>query len=366
MRESGHEQRTYRSSRGARRGQDVAVIRPPALKPGDTVAAISLSSGLAATFPHRYEAGKRQFAETFGLTVIETPCALRDNAWLHDNPQARADDLHWALENDDVAGVVTTIGGDDSIRTLPYLDLDLIRGHPKVFLGYSDTTIQHLVNRRAGIVSFHGPGFMTDLAENRGIHPYVEAAVRAALFSTEPFELEAAPEWTEEFLDWADPSFQSRPRRWWPSPGWQWLSGDEPVTGELIGGCGEVLEIAKGTVVWPPAAEWDGAVFLLETSEEAPPPDTILHWLRGYLGLGVLERLGALLLSRPMGYTQAQTLRLWRTVLAVLAEAGRADLSVVANVDYGHTSPAGVLPLGCRVRVDPVDKRIAVVEPGVC
>src|SRR5262249_17294216 len=84
---------TTRSHRALCAGQDMPMIRPPALKPGDTVAAISLSSGLPALFPHRYEAGKRQFAETFGLTVIETPNALRDNAWLHDNPQARADDL---------------------------------------------------------------------------------------------------------------------------------------------------------------------------------------------------------------------------------------------------------------------------------
>jgi muramoyltetrapeptide carboxypeptidase LdcA involved in peptidoglycan recycling len=341
------------------------VIRPRALKPGDTVAAISMSAGLAALFPHRYEAGKRQLAETFGLTLIETPNALRDNGWLHDNPQARADDLHWALENDDVAGVISTIGGDDSIRIVPYLDLDVIRRHPKVFMGFSDTTVQHLVNRHAGVVSFQGPALLTDLAENGGIHPYVEEAVRAALFSAEPFELQAAPEWTEEFLDWADPSLQSRRRRWWANPGWQWLSGTEAVTGELIGGCADVLEIAKGTSIWPDDEDWDGAVFLLETSEEVPAPELILHWLRGYLALGVLERIAALLVARPMGYTQAQTFRLWQTVLSVLAEAGRSDLPVVANVDYGHTSPAGVLPLGCQVRVDPVHKTITVVEPGV-
>jgi muramoyltetrapeptide carboxypeptidase LdcA involved in peptidoglycan recycling len=52
-------------------------------------------------------------------------------------------------------------------------------------------------------------------------------------------------------------------------------------------------------------------------------------------------------------------------VLAVLAEAGRADLPVVANVDYGHTSPAGVLPLGCGARVDPVPRTVNVVDAGV-
>jgi muramoyltetrapeptide carboxypeptidase LdcA involved in peptidoglycan recycling len=344
----------------------MSLIKPTALRPDDTVAAISLSSGAAAAFPHRYEAGKRQLTETFGLHIVETPNALRDNAWLHDNPQARADDLHWALANDEVAGVITTIGGEESIRTVPYLDLELIRQHPKVFMGYSDTTIQHLVNRQAGIVSFHGPSIMTDFAENAGIHPFVEAAVRDALFSTQPFELRAASEWTEEFLDWAQPALQSQRRRWWPNAGWQWLQGDEPVTGELIGGCGEILEIAKGTGIWPDDEAWDGAVFLLETSEEAPPPDTVKHWLRNYLALGVLNRIGALLLARPMGYSQQQTFALWQFVREVLAEAGRADLPVVANVDHGHTSPAGALPLGGLARVDPVYRTITVVDAGVC
>jgi len=343
----------------------MSLIKPPALRPGDTVAAISLSSGAAAALPHRYAAGKRQFAETFGVTVIETPNALRDSAWLHDNPRARAEDLHWALTNPDVAGIISTLGGEESIRTVPYLDLDVIRAHPKVFMGYSDSTIQHLVNRQAGVVSFHGPGLMTNLAENGGIRPYVESAVRAAIFTAGPFELSAASEWTEEFLNWADPELQSRPRRWWPNPGWQWLQGTEAVTGELIGGNAEILEMAKGTSIWPDDEAWDGAVFLLETSEEVPPPDSVKHWLRNYLALGVLNRIGAVLVARPMGYTQQQTFDLWANVQTVLAEADRPDLPVVANVDYGHTAPEGVLPLGGQARVDPVYRTVTVVDAGV-
>ena len=343
----------------------MSLIRPRMLKPGDTLAVISLSGGASAAFPHRHDAGKRQLAETFGVSVIETPNALRDGAWLHDNPQARADDMHWALTNDDVAGIVSTIGGEDSIRTVPYLDLDVIRGHPKVFLGFSDSTVQHLVNRAAGIVSFHGPSLLAGFAENGGIRPYVEAAVRQAVFAAEPFELSAATEWTEEFLFWGDLGVQTRPRRWWPNPGWAWLQGDEPVTGELIGGNIEALEMAKGTSIWPPAHAWDSAVLLLETSEEAPQPQTVKHWLRNYLATGVLARIGALLLARPMGYTQQAMFELWDTVQAVLAEAGRSDLPLVANVDYGHTSPAGVLPLGCNARVDPVNRTVNVVDAGV-
>lgn len=181
------------------------LIKPERLSPGDTVAAISLSSGAAATFPQRYQAGKRQLEQTFGVRVIETPNALQNDNWLYNNPKARADDLRWALENPEVRGIISTIGGDESVRILPYLDLNLIRNNPKVFMGFSDTTITLTAFLTAGVVAFHGPAMLTDLAENGGIHPYVEQSIRQLLFGGDAQGLKAPGMWSEEFLDWSHP-----------------------------------------------------------------------------------------------------------------------------------------------------------------
>jgi muramoyltetrapeptide carboxypeptidase LdcA involved in peptidoglycan recycling len=81
--------------------------------------------------------------------------------------------------------------------------------------------------------------------------------------------------------------------------------------------------------------------------------------------LGVIERIGALLLSRPEEYPLRATFGLWDSVQREVAEAGRADLPVVANLDYGHSSPMGVLPLGCAARVDPQDRTIRILEAAV-
>ena len=51
-------------------------------------------------------------------------------------------DLHWALENPDVHGVISVIGGDDSIRIVPFLDLDLI-AHDDVVLDKPELTLPH-------------------------------------------------------------------------------------------------------------------------------------------------------------------------------------------------------------------------------
>lgn len=341
------------------------ALKPPRLRAGDTVAAISLSSGLAALFPHRYAAGKRQFEQAFGVNVIETPHALKDDAWLRANPQARAADLHWALTNPKVHGIISTIGGDDSVRILPYLDPDLIRANPKVMMGFSDTTITLTAFLNAGVVAFHGPTFMTDLAENGGIVPLVEASVRATLFDAQPAPWQAATEWTEEFLDWAEPANQERPRRFVPNPGWRWLQGNSPAEGHLMGGNIEVLEFMKGTRWWPETRLWNGAVLMFETSEEVPTPKAVEYMLRNYGHQGVLDRANAVLFARPMGYSEAQVFELDAVVLGVLADFGRTEMPVVTGLDVGHTSPHVVAPLGCRVRVDPRARVIQSLELAV-
>ena len=118
------------------------LIKPARLCPGDTVATISISGGRAGDedLRWRYELGKKRLEECFGLRVVETPHALRGSRWLYENPRARAEDLHWALENRAVKGIIANMGGDDSYRLLPYLDYELIRSHPKLLMGYSDIT----------------------------------------------------------------------------------------------------------------------------------------------------------------------------------------------------------------------------------
>jgi hypothetical protein len=59
------------------------------------------------------------------------------------DPKARADDLRWALEIDEIKAIFSTIGGDESIRILPYIDLDVIGKHPKVMWRRGELKIRH-------------------------------------------------------------------------------------------------------------------------------------------------------------------------------------------------------------------------------
>ena len=95
-----------------------ALLRPKRLKPGDRVAALSLSWGGPGVFPHRFEAGVSQLRSEFGLEVVRTRNALLDPGWLAANPKARADDLMEAFADPSMAGIISSIGGVSALAEL--------------------------------------------------------------------------------------------------------------------------------------------------------------------------------------------------------------------------------------------------------
>jgi muramoyltetrapeptide carboxypeptidase LdcA involved in peptidoglycan recycling len=295
------------------------MIKARKLSPGDRVAAISLSWGGPGEFPHRYEAGKRQLQEEFGLEVEETRHALRDPGWLHKNPRARAEDLMEAFEDESLSGIVSTIGGDDSIRLLPYLDLDVFRSNPKVFLGYSDTTVTHLALFGAGLVSFYGPSVMAGFAENAGMFPYTASSVRRTLFSPDPVGVvEPNPDgWTAEELDWAIPENQEKKRRLNPREGWRFLQGEG-----------------------------------------------VARALRVYAAMGILKELSGILFGRPGGDVPVERFDEYEEAIlgVVVGEEGLGNLPLVTRMDFGHTDPMFVLPYGVEAEIDCREERFSIVE----
>lgn len=343
------------------------MIKPQKLSPGDKIATVSLSWGGPAVFPHRYQVGVQQLKDKFGMQVVEMPHTLKDADWLSRNPRARADDFMQAFFDSSIKGIFATIGGDDSIRLLPFIDLNMIKDNPKVFLGYSDTTISHLVCYKAGLTSFYGPSIMLEFAENGGIFPYVVQSLRKTLFSSNVIG-EVNPEidgWTAERLDWADPGNQQVKRTLNPSTGWRFLQGHGVHRGHLIGGCLEVLDWTRGTAIFP--ENWQDAILFLETSEEAPPPETVKRILRVFASLRILSKLSGILFGRPGGEVPVEKFKEYdKAILQVVnQEEGLTDLPIITQMDFGHTSPIFVLPYGMQAEIDVDSKRFSILENAV-
>ena len=346
-----------------------ALIKPHKLNAGDTIATVSLSWGGPSVFPYRYQAGKQQLEDAFGVHVVEMPHTLSDANWLRDHPRARADDLMQAFCDPNIKAIITTIGGDDSIRTLPFLDLSAIKSNPKIFMGYSDSTVTHLACHKAGIGSFYGPSIMAGFAENGGLFPYMVNSIRKVLFSPEPIGVikPNCDGWTDELLDWKEPKLQSQKRKLNACMEWKFLQGTGVHHGRLMGGCFEVLDWLRGTQVWPDGGVWKDAVLFIETSEEAPPPLEVERGLRAFAAAGILKEIKGILFGRPGGQVPVSDYQAYEDALmkVVVAEEGISEIPIVSRMDFGHTDPMTILPYGVECVIDCDKKEVLLNENAV-
>jgi muramoyltetrapeptide carboxypeptidase LdcA involved in peptidoglycan recycling len=340
-----------------------APIKPSRLRPGDTVAVVSPSWGGPSIYPRAFELGLRNVREALGVHVKEYPTARAADPYLYANPKARAEDINAAFADPDAAMILASIGGEDSIRILPFLDIENALRHPKILMGFSDTaTLTTLLNQN-GLVTFNGPSVMAGFAALRNLPDAYAAHLRRMLM--EPGDiLDYTPYdvYAERFHDWGSPDYCGGVTLV-PNGGWTWLQGGGIGRGRLFGGCIEVLEFLKGTRFWPREEFWDGKILFLETSEEKPSPGLVRYMLRNYGMQGVFERIGGLLFARPFRYSDAEKDDLRRQIVRVVAdEFGRPDLPVVADMDFGHDAPQLIMPLGAMAEIDCAARTVRLVE----
>lgn len=345
------------------------LIVPQKLHPGDKIAAVSLSWGGPGTFPYRFEVGKKRLETLFGVEVVPMPHALKDAGWIYRNPRARAEDLMQAFSDHAIKGIISTIGGEDSIRLLPWVDLDIIKNNPKIFMGYSDTTVTHFMCLKAGLRSFYGPAIMTAFAENVAMHDYAVEGVRQNLFSEEskgpiPQNKEG---WTTEVLDWSKESNQNIQRKLFPATEWNFIGAQHACRGRLIGGCLEVLQSLNGTSVWPELLFWEDAVLFVETSEAGIEPNAVTRFMRNLAAQGILSRLRGILFSKPGGQlmTAARFPEYDRAIEVVFEEYQLPLIPIVTQMDFGHSDPRWVLPYGVEVEINPMNKTVSLLEEAV-
>jgi muramoyltetrapeptide carboxypeptidase LdcA involved in peptidoglycan recycling len=116
--------------------------------------------------------------------------------------------------------------------------------------------------------------------------------------------------------------------------------------GPLVGGCLESLEHLRGTPFWP---DWEGTLFFWELSEQKHPPEWVDAILSDYENMGVLAQIRGMMIGRAYGYSPAMVEDLHRVISAHTEGLG---IPVVAEMDFGHTTPQFPLPIGARGRLD--------------
>lgn len=347
--------------------ESVEPVYPSKPSPGDRVAVISPSSGLPGLFPLPHELGLRRLRDDFGLEPVEYPATRK----MGSTPRERADDIHAAFADPTVKAVIASIGGDDQITVLPHLDRELIRVNPKPFFGYSDNTSLLAFLWQCGVVGYHGSSVMCELGRPGAMAPLTADSLRAALFTSGPYELRPADRFRDVDLPWDDPeSFAGEPPTE-PAGGWYWHRPERVVEGRSWGGELEILSwhLMADREIAPDLSAYDGCVLFLETSEELMGAEHVFRILRTMGERGLLRRFPALLMGRPKTWSFARPLdaeakaahaRAQREAVLRALETYAPETMAVFDVDLGHTDPQVVIPYGGIVRVDGPARRVTV------
>lgn len=328
------------------------------------MAVVSPSFAAPGLFPAVHEIAMRRLRDEFGLEPVEYPTTRRLNA----APEDRAADLMAAFADPTIRAVLASIGGDDQLTVLPFLDPDVVAANPKPFCGYSDNV--NLLNWlwNLGIVGYHGGSTMVHLGRGGGTHPVSAGSLRAALITGGDLELHPVDVFSEDELDWNDPALVGEVAPTIEAPGWHWHQPDRVVTAPTWGGCLEVLHWNLAAHRWMrPVEDYAGCVLLLETSEVMPPATEVFRMLRHAGERGLLERFPAVVVGTAKASNlerrpSAEERRAFRDAQreAVLRAFARynPDAMIVFNVDIGHTDPQWVLPYGGLITIDGPARRI--------
>ncbi|MBR8844049.1 S66 peptidase family protein [Pseudoalteromonas sp. JC3] len=335
--------------------------KPKKLNRGDTLAIVSPSWGGPGIFPHIFDQGLANL-RSLGFNIVEMPSARTAADVLFSQPQLRAKDINDAFADPNIAGIISSIGGSDSARILPYLDKSVILNNPKFMMGYSDfSTLTTLLNQW-GLVTFNGPSVMAGFSQYHNASAEYQAYLVQALLGEVHYPIFKA--YSHGYPEWAIPENVGKLHPAIATNGPKVLQGTGQVEGRLFGGCFEVMEMLKGTEYWPSPSFWQDKLLFLETSEDKPSQDYIRFWLRNYGVMGVFEKLSGLMIGRARDYSEREMAELDEVILSVVRdEFGCDSLPVITRLDFGHTDPQWILPLGIQHRLDLDNFSLNAIEP---
>lgn len=301
------------------------LIKPRALKPGDTLGIVSPASPLD---PERLAKG-REVIESRGYKTKLYPNTLKKDHYLAGSDEERASDMMAAFADPDVAAVICARGGYGCARILPKVDLAAIVASRKMFMGFSDITTFHIALNNLGFVTMHTPMPIT-LSYERVDWVY-ESFFR--LLAGDP----APPE--------------ESPRAETVVPG--------IAEGRLIGGCMCLLCDSLST---PHALDVDDRLLIIEDVDENP--HRVDAMFTHFLNAGILQRAAGIIVGEMTNTDEKQDPTIgpkpWREIVhPILRKAGRP---AVTGFPFGHMKTMLSLPLGIRARLDADAGRVTFLE----
>lgn len=341
----------------------------------DKVAIVSLSSGILGEpfVKHEVELGIKRLKE-FGLVPVFMKNSLKGIEYLNNHPEARAEDLKQAFMDKDIKMIITAIGGYDTFRTIPYLMEDeefikVVKENKKIFTGFSDTTINHLMLNKLGLSTFYGPAFLVDIAElDNDMLSYTKSYFLKYFGDNDEIEIKSSPIWYEDRKNYDETQLGIQRVSHKEIHGYETLNGHGVAVGKLYGGCidslynaftgerfsDEKLIIEKYHILLS-LDEWKNKILFLENSEEENSPQKLETILLEFKKRGILDSVKGIMVGKPIDEIYYDEYKeVYKKVFKNI------ETPIIYNINFGHSFPRCILQYNAIVIVDYDNKTIKI------
>lgn len=315
-------------------------IKPNMIKPGDTIGLIT--PGTSVTDPDEI-AKAIEIVDFLGLKYKLGENVKSGSGYKSRSIEERIEDIHSMFADPDIKGVFCIRGGYGSIQILDYIDYNLIRNNPKVFLGYSDITALHLaINKFSGLITFHGPVMTSAFTE------FTMNSLRQTIMNNQVIGKISNPPNIINFR-------KVHPLR---------TIKNGIAEGRLIGGNLSLISSLMGTKY--EINTKDSILFLEDVGEEPFRIDRMLSQLKI---AGKFREANGIIFGECSGcnFDKLNSSRVWDYTLGEILDQIFSDINipVLFGLTIGHTSNQITLPIGLNAILDADVGSITVNESAV-
>lgn len=313
---------------------------PERLKKGDEVRVIAPSQSMAIISKETREIANKRFEE-MGLKLSFGKHIEESDMFNSSSVESRVEDFNQAFADKNIKAVLTVIGGFNCNQLLNYIDWQNVKNNPKIFCGYSDTTaLNNAIYAKTGLVNYSGPAYSTF-----GMKKHFEYSLeyfKKALFSNETIEVEPSKEFTDDrwYLDQEN-------RKPIKNNGF-WVLQEGQAQGRIIGGNASTLYLLDGTNFRP---QFEKNTILFLEDDGWVGEGTAVNFdrlLQHYIHQKDFENVSGLVIGR---FQLESKITREKLEYIISTKKELQNIPVIANVDFGHTSPLITLPIGANCNI---------------
>lgn len=317
-------------------------IIPARLQAGDEIRVIAPARSIKIIGADSREIARQRFEQmglkvSFGKNTTDDNCDLMASSPL----EKRLEDLHEAFADPKVKAIFTIIGGANSNMLLPYIDYELIKKNPKIFCGFSDiTALLNGIYAKTGLVTFSGPHF-SSLGMKKGAEYTLENLWKMVMLSGKN-EIKPSAEWSDDlwFINQDERNFIK-------NEGWSVLHSGK-ASGTIIGGNLGTFNLLLGTS-FRPRFENPTILFIEDCFTSGGDAAAFERNLQALCYQEDFENVKAVVIGR---FQKASEVSAEKLAYIVANQRKLKNLPVVANVDFGHTTPLMTFPVGGTAVLD--------------